>query len=40
MAGPAESFPFEQTVERYSMYAMKARAQPGLYWNGMPRGRA
>jgi sulfide:quinone oxidoreductase len=37
---PAESFPFDQTVERYSMYAMKAYALPELYWNGMLRGRA
>ncbi|MEZ4410300.1 MAG: FAD/NAD(P)-binding oxidoreductase [Polyangiales bacterium] len=37
---PVESFPFDQTVERYSMYAMKAYALPELYWNGMLRGRA
>lgn len=37
---PQESFPFDQTVERYSMYAMKAYALPELYWNGMLRGRA
>jgi sulfide:quinone oxidoreductase len=37
---PAESFPFDQTVERYSMYALKAYALPELYWNGMLRGRA
>jgi sulfide:quinone oxidoreductase len=37
---PMESFPFDQTVERYSMYAMKAYALPELYWNGMLRGRA
>lgn len=37
---PAESFPFDQGQERYSMYAMKAYALPELYWNGMLRGRA
>jgi sulfide:quinone oxidoreductase len=37
---PAESFPFDQTRERYSMYAFKAYALPEMYWNGMLRGRA
>lgn len=37
---PAESFPFDQAQERYSMYALKAYALPELYWNGMLRGRA
>ncbi len=37
---PMESFPFDQTRERYSMYAMKAYALPEMYWNGMLRGRA
>jgi sulfide:quinone oxidoreductase len=37
---PAESFPFDQRRERYSMYAMKAYALPEMYWNGMLRGRA
>jgi sulfide:quinone oxidoreductase len=36
---PAESFPFDQAEERYSMYAMKAYALPEAYWNGMLRGR-
>jgi sulfide:quinone oxidoreductase len=36
---PAESFPFDQSQERYSMYAMKAYALPEMYWNGMLRGR-
>lgn len=36
---PAESFPFDQSQERYSMYALKAYALPELYWNGMLRGR-
>jgi len=37
---PQESFPFDQSQERYSMYAMKVYALPELYWNGMLRGRA
>ena len=37
---PAESFPFDQRVERYSMWVMKVHALPELYWNGMLRGRA
>jgi sulfide:quinone oxidoreductase len=37
---PAESFPFDQSKERYSMWALKAYALPDLYWNGMLRGRA
>lgn len=36
---PAESFPFDQSQERYSMYALKVHALPELYWNGMLRGR-
>jgi sulfide:quinone oxidoreductase len=37
---PQETFPFDQSQERYSMYAMKVYALPELYWNGMLRGRA
>ena len=37
---PAESFPFDQSEERWSMWAMKTYALPELYWNGMLRGRA
>ncbi len=37
---PAESFPFDQSRERFSMYALKAYGLPDLYWNGMLRGRA
>lgn len=37
---PAETFPFDQSEERYSMWAMKLYALPELYWNGMLRGRA
>lgn len=36
---PAESFPFDQSRERYSMYALKAYGLPEMYWNGMLRGR-
>jgi sulfide:quinone oxidoreductase len=35
---PAESFPFDQSRERYSMYALKCYGLPELYWNGMLRG--
>ena len=31
--------PFDQSRERYSMYALKAYCLPELYWNGMLRGR-
>jgi sulfide:quinone oxidoreductase len=36
---PQESFPFDQSQERYSMWALKAYGLPDLYWNGMLRGR-
>jgi sulfide:quinone oxidoreductase len=36
---PAESMPFDQNRERYSMYALKVYALPQLYWHGMLRGR-
>lgn len=36
---PQETFPFDQSRERYSMYALKAYGLPELYWNGMLRGR-
>lgn len=37
---PAESFPFDQSQERFSMYMLKAYGLPEMYWNGMLRGRA
>lgn len=37
---PRETFPFDQSQERYSMYALKAYALPRMYWHGMLRGRA
>jgi sulfide:quinone oxidoreductase len=36
---PAESFPFDQAQERYSMYALKAYGLPQMYWHGMLQGR-
>ncbi len=36
---PQESFPFDQSQERYSMYALKAYGLPEIYWHGMLRGR-
>lgn len=39
-AKPRETFPFDQSKERYSMYLLKKRGLPLLYWHGMMRGRA
>ncbi len=36
---PKESFPFDQSRERYSMYVLKAYGLPEMYWHGMLRGR-
>lgn len=36
---PSESFPFDQSQERFSMYMLKAYVLPQMYWNGMLRGR-
>lgn len=36
---PAETFPFDQSKERRSMYLLKAYGLPALYWHGMLRGR-
>lgn len=33
-----ESFPFDQSKERYSMYLLKRHLLPQLYWHGMLRG--
>ena len=35
---PKETFPFDQSKERLSMYWLKAYALPRLYWHGMLRG--
>ncbi|QEG23729.1 NAD(P)/FAD-dependent oxidoreductase [Mariniblastus fucicola] len=37
---PMESFPFDQSQERFSMYMLKKYGLPNLYWHGMLRGRA
>ena len=36
-AQPLETFPFDQSKERLSMYLMKADVMPFLYWNVMLR---
>jgi len=36
---PTESFPFDQTKERWSMYQFKRYGLPLLYWQGMAKGR-
>jgi sulfide:quinone oxidoreductase len=37
---PAETFPFDQGQERFSMLMLKKHALPALYWHGMLKGRA
>ncbi len=37
---PEETFPIDQSKERYSMFLLKKYALPQLYWNGMLKGRA
>ncbi|WP_435007943.1 FAD/NAD(P)-binding oxidoreductase [Tundrisphaera lichenicola] len=37
---PKETFPFDQSKERRSMYLLKKYGLPALYWHGMLRGRA
>ncbi|MEK7432747.1 MAG: FAD/NAD(P)-binding oxidoreductase [Cyanobacteriota bacterium] len=39
LSQPTESFPFDQSKERFSMYMLKAYALPQMYWNGMLRGK-
>lgn len=36
---PVESFPFDQSKERYSMWLLKTQVLPRLYWYGMLKGR-
>ena len=36
---PQESFPFDQSKERWSMYMLKRHVLPLLYWKGMLKGR-
>ena len=35
-----ETFPFDQSKERWSMYQLKRHLLPQLYWQGMLKGRA
>ena len=35
---PNETFPFDQSKERYSMYLLKKWVIPFMYWNGMMKG--
>lgn len=37
---PMETFPFDQSKERWSMYQLKRRALPWLYWNKILTGKA
>lgn len=37
---PVETFPFDQSKERYSMWLLKKYGLPLLYWRGMLKGRA
>ena len=37
---PTETFPFDQSKERYSMWLLKRWGLPVLYWKGMLKGRA
>ncbi len=35
---PAETFPFDQSKERFSMYILKKNVLPVMYWKGMLKG--
>jgi sulfide:quinone oxidoreductase len=37
---PAETFPVDQSQERWSMWLLKRYLLPQLYWHGMLKGRA
>jgi len=37
---PAETFPWDQSRERFSSFLIKKLALPALYWHGMLKGRA
>lgn len=37
---PMETFPFDQSKERWSMYQLKRRVLPWLYWNKILTGQA
>jgi sulfide:quinone oxidoreductase len=36
---PAETFPFDQSKERWSMYQLKKQVLPRLYWNRILKGK-
>ena len=36
---PMETFPFDQSKERWSMYQLKKHVLPRLYWNAILKGR-
>ncbi len=36
---PTETFPFDQSKERYSMYLLKTKLLPWLYWNMILKGK-
>lgn len=36
---PMETFPFDQSQERFSMFLLKKFGLPNLYWHGMLKGR-
>jgi sulfide:quinone oxidoreductase len=36
---PTETFPFDQSKERWSMYQLKKQVLPRLYWHAILRGR-
>lgn len=36
---PAETVPFDQSKERFSMIMLKIVGLPNLYWHGMLKGR-
>jgi sulfide:quinone oxidoreductase len=37
---PMETFPFDQSKERWSMYQLKRQVLPWLYWNKILTGKA
>jgi sulfide:quinone oxidoreductase len=37
---PTETFPFDQSKERWSMYQLKKKVLPWLYWNKILKGKA
>ena len=36
---PAETFPFDQSKERWSMYFLKKEILPRMYWGAIVKGR-